>query len=70
MWCHSLQTYLDNVQFGQQVAISQCHFIAVQKFPCGKLNVLHTILIDLVGEGRVQVVVQFLQGFQETSLQG
>lgn len=61
--------HLDNVQLGQQVAVGQGHFIAIKKFTCGELDVFHAVLINFIGERGVQVLIQLLQGFQETPLQ-
>lgn len=61
--------YLDNVELGQQVTVCQCHLIAVQKPTCGKFDVLHTVLVDFIREGRIEILIQFLQRFQEPPLQ-
>ena len=68
LW-HFFDHHLDNVKFGQHVAISQCHLIAIKKFTCGKFDVLHIILINFIREGRIQIFIKFLQCFQETPLQ-
>lgn len=60
--------YLDNVQFGQQVAVGQGHLVAIQELAGGDGDVLQAVLIDLVRERGVQVLIQLLQGFQEATL--
>lgn len=61
------QSYLDNVQLGQQVAVCQGHLVAIQEFARGDGDVVQAVLIDLVRERGVQVLIQLLQGFQEAT---
>lgn len=53
------------MQFGQQVAVSQGELVAIQEAADGEL-VLQAVGVDLIRQGAVQVVVQFLQGSGQT----
>lgn len=55
--CH----YLDDMQFGQEVAISQSQMVSIQEFPLGDGDVLHTVLVNLLWERSVQVDIQALK---------
>lgn len=64
-----LQTHLDYMQLGQQVAVCQRHFIAIQEVAVWDFDVLDAVVINLVGQRWAQVIVQFLQRFQESALE-
>lgn len=53
--------YLDDMQFGQKVAISQSQMVSIQEFPLGDGDVLHAILVNLLWERSVQVNIQALK---------
>lgn len=61
------QSYLDNVQLGQQVAVCQGHLVAIQELARGDGDIVQAVLIDLIGERGVQVLIQLLQSFQEAT---
>lgn len=58
---YSTFTHLNDMQFGQKVAVSQSQAVAIQELPVGGCDVLGGILVNLFWEGRVQVVVQSLE---------
>lgn len=62
--------YLDDVQFGQQVAIGQRQLVSVQKTSPGHLFFLHAVGVDLVRQRAIQVFVQLLHSPRQTFLQG
>lgn len=57
------------MQLGQQVTVSQRHFVAVQEVAVGHLDVFDAVVVDLVGQRRAEILVQLLQGLQQATLQ-
>lgn len=54
------------MQFGQQVAVGQGELIAIQEAADRELVVVQAVGVNLIGQGSVQIVVQFLQGSGQT----
>lgn len=52
--------YLHNVQLGEEVAVGQSQRVTVQEAPPGRRRVW--ALLQLMGQRRLQVAVQLLQG--------
>lgn len=65
MLSSELKTNLHNMQFRQQVAVSQSQRLAVQEGAGRGNNIIGAILINLLRKWAAQVVVQFLQRLQE-----
>lgn len=61
--------YLDNVKLGEKVAVSKGHVIAIKELAAGHFDVLNAIVVNLVRQWGSQVLIQLLQGLQQTSLQ-
>lgn len=38
------------MQLGQQVAVSQGHFVTVQEVAVGNFDVLNAVVVDLIGQ--------------------
>lgn len=57
------------MQLGQQVTVSQRHFVAVQEVAVGDLDVFDAVVVDLIGQRRAEILVQLLQGLQQATLQ-
>jgi len=57
------------MQLGQQVAVSQGHLVPVQEHAVGDLDVLDTVVVDLVGQRRAEILIQLLQRLQEAAFQ-
>lgn len=63
-----LWKHLDDMQLGQQVAVRQRHFIPVQKVAVWDFDVLNAVVVNLVRQRWAEVIVQFLQRLQESTL--
>lgn len=63
-----LQTYLDYMQLGQQVAVCQRHFVPIQEAALRDFDVLDAVVVNLIGQRWTEIVVQFLQRLQESTL--
>lgn len=57
------------MQLGQQVTVSKGHFITIQEVAVGDLDVLHAVVVDLIGQWRTKILVQLLQCLQKPTLQ-
>ncbi len=62
-------THFDDVELGQQVAVGQSELLTVQEGAGGGSDIISAVLVDLVRQRRAQVVIQLLQGLQQTLLQ-
>lgn len=55
-------THLNYMQFGQQVTVSQGHFVPIQELAVRNFDVFYAVVIDLIGQRRAKILVQLLQG--------
>lgn len=64
-------SYLDHVEFGQQIAVGQGQLIPIQELAPGPLVIVPTSVgVDLLWQRGAQVVIQFLQCLVQASLKG
>lgn len=64
-------SYLDHVELGQQIAVSQSQLVPIQELAPGALVIIPaSVGIDLLWQRGVQVVIKFLQRLGQASLKG
>ena len=61
---------LDNMEFGQKVAVSKGEVISIQKLAFGHLLLFSAVCIDLLRQRGSQIVIQLLQSLHQTSFKG
>lgn len=57
------------MQLGQEVTVSQSHFIPIQKAAVGDLDILDAVVVDLIRQWGVEILIQLLQCLQKSALQ-